>query len=341
MDISFSLEQLAFHLNGTAYGDPVRYVQSIASLTRAKANQIAYFDNPLLLKSLEATEAGIVLLPSQFVSHCPVNCIVVSNPLQSMMELSHLFSINAPYHSNIHSSAKIAPAHTLVEKAINVGANTTVDEKAILQQGVNIGANCYIAADVEIGSNSKISNGVTILSGTKIGCNCFIDNGSVIGAMPFNALKEKGKWQEGPVYGALLIGDGVRIGANVVLTMGALGDTVIGDNVYIDNLVQIAHDVMIDKHTSVAACAAIGAFTKIGAHCIIGGASSIAAHVQLADDIVITGMSTVNRSLYKSGIYSSGTVVSEHHRWRRNAARFRRLDDYVNRLVKLEREVIS
>ena len=118
---------------------------------------------------------------------------------------------------------------------------------------------------------------------------------------------------------------------------GTLKDTFIGEGVQIDNLVQIAHDVRIGAYSAIAGCVAIGAYAQIGKHCIIGGASTIAANVYLSNDVVITGMSTVNKTLLKQGIYTSGTMVCEHRRWRRNAARFRRLDEYIARLCRLEK----
>lgn len=220
-----------------------------------------------------------------------------------------------------------------------LGANSIIGDDVVLEDGVEIGANVVIESGVVIGAGTLIANNIAIHQRTKIGVRVEIDSGTVIGTSPFNRIKTQGRWQKTIDCGGVIIGDGVKIGANTTIARGEQGNTRIMDGVCIDNLVQIAHDVVIGAHSAIAGCAAIGAFAQLGSHCIIGGASCIAAQVRLADDIVITGMSTVSKSLQKAGIYSSGTMVSEHKQWRRNVARFKRLDDYATRLMQLEKEL--
>jgi UDP-3-O-[3-hydroxymyristoyl] glucosamine N-acyltransferase len=333
----YTLAQLGHHLNGLLHGNAEQPIQGVASLGRATNTDIAYFDNPALLDLLKTTEAGAVLLNAQYVSVCPVNCIVVSNPLRSINEIVNLFTYPVVSEKGIHPTAIIAPSATIGQD-VSIGANTVIGEHTSIAEGAHIGANCWIASEVVIGSDSTLAHGVNVHTGSKIGVYCSIESGVVLGAAPFNAVKMHGVWESVVSLGGVIVGDNVKIGSNSVIAKGSVSDTIIGAGVQIDNLVHIAHDVIIGSHTAIAGCAAIGAFAVIGSHCIIGGACCIAAHVHLIDDVVVTGMSTVSKSLSKPGIYSSGTMVSEHKRWRRNVARFRRLDDYINRLVRLEKE---
>ncbi|MDP1602801.1 MAG: UDP-3-O-(3-hydroxymyristoyl)glucosamine N-acyltransferase [Legionella sp.] len=335
MSANYTLAQLGHHLNGLLHGNAAQPIQGVASLGCATNTEIAYFDNPALLFLLKTTQAGAVLLNAQYVSSCPVNCIVV--PLHSINEVLHLFTRHSASEKGIHPTAVIANGANIGHN-VAIGANTIIGENAFIADGVSIGANCWVAGGVSIGAGTLVAHSVSVHKGTKIGDSCVIESGVVLGARPFNAVKIHGVWESGPSLGGVIIADNVNIGSNAVIAKGSVGDTIIGAGVHIDNLVHIAHDVIIGPHTAIAGCAAIGAFAAIGSHCIIGGASCIAAHVHLADDVVVTGMSTVSKSLGKSGIYSSGTMVSEHKRWRRNVARFRRLDDYINRLVRLEKE---
>lgn len=220
-----------------------------------------------------------------------------------------------------------------------IGANSIIADEVVLQDGVQIGANVVIEKGVCIGHNTIIANNVAIHERSRIGAWAEIDSGVVIGTSPFNRIKTQGRWQKNIDRGGVIISDYVKIGANTTIARGEQANTCILEGVCIDNLVQIAHDVIIGEHSAIAGCAAIGAFAHIGSHCIIGGASCIAAQVTLADDVVITGMSTVSKSIQRAGIYSSGTMVSEHNQWRRNVARFRRLDDYALRLIQLEKEL--
>lgn len=333
----YTLAQLANRLDGCLHGDAKQLISGIASLSRAAQKDLSYYDNPNVLPSLITTKAGAVLLTEANLKYCPVSAVIVANPLLSMTIAAEFLTCATPCQKGVHPSAQISVTSELGE-GVSVGANSVISEAVSLDNGVQIAANCIIEAGVTIGEGTVIHNGVYIHSGSVLGKHLQIDSGVVIGASPFNSSKKEGHWRSGPAVGGVLISNGVYLGANTVISRGALGDTSLGQGVYIDSLVQIAHDVSIGANTAVAGCAAIGAYAQIGSDCIIGGASYVAAEVRLADDIVITGMSTVNKSLSKAGVYSSGIMISDHQRWRRNAARFRRLDDYIVRLNRLENE---
>lgn len=333
----YTLAELAARLDGVFHGQAEYPIQDFASLSRATETDLAYFDNPALLASLNQTKAGAVLLTAAYLRHCPTHSIVVANPLEKMSMVTRLFQQSPKALEGIHATAVVAPS-AIIGQGVSVGENSVIGEDVFLGDGVQVAANCVLEQGVSVGSQTTIHNGVAILQGSKIGQYVAIESGAVLGALPFNSVKMQGRWLHGPAVGGVIIADYVQLGANTVIARGALGDTYIGEGVHIDNLVQIAHDVIIGANSAIAGCAAIGAYTQIGEDCIIGGASCVAAHVHLVDDIVITGMSTVNKSLPKPGVYSSGIMVSEHGQWRRNAARFRRLDNYVTRLTKLEKE---
>ncbi len=333
----YTLAELAARLDGVFHGQTECPIQGFASLSRATKTDLAYFDNPALLASLSQTKAGAVLLTAAYLQHCPTSSIVVANPLEKMSMAARLFQQSPKAFEGIHATAVVAASAT-IGQGVRVGENSVIGDRVFLGNGVQVAANCVLEPGVSVGNQTTIQNGVAILQGSKIGQHVAIESGVVLGALPFNSIKMQGRWLHGPAVGGVIIADYVQLGANTVIARGALGDTYIGEGVHIDNLVQIAHDVIIGANSAIAGCAAIGAYTRIGAHCIIGGASCVAAHVHLVDDIVITGMSTVNKSLSKPGVYSSGIMVSEHGQWRRNAARFRRLDNYVTRLTKLEKE---
>src|SRR5690606_14243215 len=113
---------------------------------------------------------------------------------------------------------------------------------------------------------------------------------------------------------------------------GALDDTILEEDVRLDNQIQIAHNVVIGAHSAMAGCSAIAGSAKIGRYCLIGGAAGIAGHIELCDRVTITAMSLVSHSIHEPGEYSSGIPVQESRRWRRNAARIHRLDRLVRRL---------
>lgn len=334
--MTLTLAKLAEILEGEWHGDAATCLTGVTSLARAGSTDVAYYDNPAYHKLLTATSAGAVLLTAQHVSDCPVNAIVVNDPFLAMAKTAELLIPKRPIPLGIHQSAQV-DASAVIGRNVSIGPNTCIGAGVTIADDVSIAANVVIESGVVLGKSSKIANNVSIYQGCRIGQAVVIDAGAVIGALPFNFQKMHGCWQPGPSVGGVYIDDHVHIGANTVIDRGSLGDTYLAKGVCIDNLVQIAHDVVIGANTAIAGCAAVGAHTDIGEDCIIGGASSLSSSIKLVNDVVISGMSTVSRSLLKPGIYSSGTMVGEHHRWRRNAARFRRLDDYIGRLIDLEK----
>ncbi|MBL8271958.1 UDP-3-O-(3-hydroxymyristoyl)glucosamine N-acyltransferase, partial [Steroidobacter sp.] len=151
----------------------------------------------------------------------------------------------------------------------------------------------------------------------------------VIGADGFGLAPDKGEWLKVPQVGTVRIGNDVEIGASTTIDRGAIEDTVIGDGVKMDNQIQVGHNVRIGDHTAIAGCVGISGSAVIGKRCMIGGMVGVAGHLSICDDVVITGKSFVNSSIRKPGYYSSGIPVDETTRFRKNAARFHRLDQFV------------
>jgi UDP-3-O-[3-hydroxymyristoyl] glucosamine N-acyltransferase len=340
LDKLLTLARLADLLDGVWYGDAQHAIIGISSLFRATGGELAYFDPLMPVAALRHTKAGIVLLKADSLAESPTNSIVVASPKEAIIEVAKHLSSSAPPTSLICPTAFIHPS-ARVGEGVSIGSHAVIGEGVSLGMGTSIGAHCIIDSSVSIGEECIFASGVILHSGSLIGNNVVINSGSIVGASPFNYLKIHGVWQQGPSMGGVTIADNVHIGANSVIDKGSIGDTYLAQGVCIDNLVHIAHDVSIGANTIIAGCAVIGAYTVIETDCIIGGASCIAASVHLASDVVISGMSTVSKSIVKPGIYSSGTTAHEHERWRRNVARFRRLDDYINRLGALERKLSS
>lgn len=333
-----TVAELASRLNGVWHGNANHAIFSCASLFRATNTDIACYTSHIPIHLLNTTLAGAVLVQKDHVSLCPTNAIVVDHPIISMQKLLDLFSTLNPEHAEIHQTAIIHPT-AQIGSEVTIGAYAVIGAGVQLGNGVCIGANTHIDSSVHISKNCHIGSKVAIHSGSYLGEGTTLNSGTVIGAAPFNFIKEHGSWLRGSAVGGVYLGNQVYLGSNSVICRGSLTDTCIDDGVCIDNLVQIANDVRVGKNSAILACAALGAQVSIGADCIIGGASTIAPHVSLADDVVITGMSSVNKSIHKAGIYSSGTIAHDHQKWRKNASRFKRLDDYINKLKEIERKL--
>ncbi|MBM4221791.1 MAG: UDP-3-O-(3-hydroxymyristoyl)glucosamine N-acyltransferase, partial [Gammaproteobacteria bacterium] len=178
-------------------------------------------------------------------------------------------------------------------------------------------------------------------SGTRLGSRCVIHSGAVIGADGFGFARDRdGSQIKVPQIGGVVIGDDVEIGACTTIDRGAIGDTVIGDGVKLDNQIQVGHNTRIGAHTVIAGQSGVSGSTTIGARCTIGGKVGIAGHIQIADDVVIGGGSSVPGSILKPGVYAGGATPADVlQRWRRNMVRFGQLDEIARRLLAVEKRI--
>ncbi len=161
----------------------------------------------------------------------------------------------------------------------------------------------------------------------------------MIGADGFGIANTSEGWIKVPQLGSVTLGDDVEIGASTTIDRGAIEDTVIGNGVKLDNQIQVAHNVQIGDHTVVAACTGISGSTQIGKRCMIAGAVGFVGHLSICDDVVVTGQTMVNRSITEPGVYSSALPMDDARSFRRNSARFRKLDQMAKRLAALEKKL--
>lgn len=334
---SFTLGEIARLVDAELRGDGSHLIDGIATLQAASANHISFIANPVYKKYLSTTKAGAVLVDSKLAQECPVACLIVAKPYEAYAQLSAHFVKPTVVDSLVHETASIHPSARLGTNVV-VGPKAVISAGVILGDNIRVGAGCFIGDDTEIGEGSELKPNVTIYQAVRIGQGCLIHSGTVIGADGFGFAPTAQGWLKIHQLGGVLIGNNVEIGANSCIDRGALDDTVIEDGVIIDNLVQIAHNVKIGRNTAIAGHTAIAGSTTIGSQCTIAGAVGIVGHLQITDKVHVTAMSLVTSSITEPGSYSSGTAMSNTKEWRKNAARFRQLDDLATRLQKLERE---
>jgi UDP-3-O-[3-hydroxymyristoyl] glucosamine N-acyltransferase len=147
----------------------------------------------------------------------------------------------------------------------------------------------------------------------------------VIGSDGLGFAKESNQWVKIEHLGKVLIGNNVELGSNTTIDRGSVGDTVLGDNIKIDNLVHIAHNVSIGSGSAIAANSAIAGSTKIGKNCTLAGCAALVDNIQIADEVHITAKSLITKSIKESGIYSSGTPFMKNSDWKKNAVGFKKL----------------
>ena len=335
---SYRLEDIATALGADLKGDPDVRVSGLATLQAASAGQISFLANPSYARYLRETRASAVIASPATAGDAPTNVLLLDNPYLGYARLSHWFdpaSVPAP---GVHPSAVIDPSARLAA-GVSVGPHVVIDAEAELGEQVVVGAGTVIGARTVIGSQSVIRPRVTLSHDVVLGQRCHILSGAVIGSDGFGFANEKGVWHRIAQLGRVVLGNDVEVGANTTIDRGALDDTVIGNGVKLDNLIQIAHNVQIGDHSAMAAMVGIAGSTRIGRHCVFGGASGVAGHLNVADQVHLTGMTLVTGDIREPGVYSSGTSADTNRQWRKNAVRFRQLDALARRIKELEKKL--
>ncbi|MFC6979031.1 UDP-3-O-(3-hydroxymyristoyl)glucosamine N-acyltransferase [Microbulbifer taiwanensis] len=228
-----------------------------------------------------------------------------------------------------------------VDASASIAAGAVIEAFARIGAGVRVGANCVVGECSEIGAGSRLYAGAVVYHGCTIGRDCVIHSQAVIGADGFGFAPHRRQWTKIHQLGGVEIGDEVEIGACSCIDRGALGNTVIGRGVKIDNQVQIAHNVRIGDYSAMAACSAVAGSATIGKHCTLAGGAGVIGHISVADGSHITARTLVTKSIDSTGSYSSGTPFSDSRSWRRNAVRYGQLDQMARRLKELEKRLES
>jgi len=336
--IKVTLGQLAEITQGRVIGDESVEITTVAPMDRATVGQITFLSNPKYTKKLELCQASAIMVKEAQQSLCPSNVLVVDDPYVAFAKVSQALDITPRPAMGLADSAVISFDAT-IGKNVSIGANAVIESGVVLEDEAIIGAGCFIGKNAKIGQNTKLWANVTVYHDVQIGDNCLIQSGTVIGSDGFGYANEKGEWIKIPQLGSVVVGNRVEIGACTCIDRGALDDTVIEDNVILDNLLQIAHNVHIGYGSAIAGGTVIAGSTTVGKYCIMGGACVINGHIDIADGVTITGMGMVMRSIKEKGMYSSGIPLQSNKEWRKTAARVHRIDDMNKRLRTVEKRL--
>lgn len=335
---SYALTDLANRFDLELQGSGERLITGVGTLARAESHQLSFLTNPHYRNQLPYTRAGGVIVRAEDAIHCPVPALIAHDPYVAYAKIATLF--DRPSNSvqmGIHPTAVIAEGATIAVN-VSVGPHCFIDSGAVIDTNAVIGPGCIIGRDCHVGAYSKLVARVTLVTRVKLGQHVLVHPGAVIGAEGFGLAFDKSQWLKIPQMGGVIVGDNCEIGANCTIDRGALEDTILEDDVHLDNQIQIAHNVFIGAHTAMAGCSAVAGSARIGRYCLIGGGAGILGHLTIADRVTVTAMSLVTHSIDSAGEYSSGVPLQENRQWRRNAARFRHLDEFARRLHKLEKE---
>lgn len=308
--MEISARDIAEHISGTIIGDANVKVSSVAKIEQGKSGNICFLANPKYEHYLYTCNASIILVNNSFELKQEIKptIIKVENAYESVASLLELLNTMKSERRKGHNwSSKIAFS-AKVPRSCYVGAYTVIEKRAKVGKHSQIYPQVFIGEDVEIGENVILYQGVKIYKGCKIGNNCIIHANAVIGSDGFGfAPREDGTYKKIPQTGIVIIKDDCEIGANTTIDRATMGETTIEKGVKIDNLVQIAHNVIIGDNTVIAAMTGIAGSSKIGKNCMFGGQSGVVGHLTIANNSKFAAQTGVAGSIKEEGKTFMGT----------------------------------
>lgn len=315
------LAQIVADLGGELVGSPVKLIRAIASLDNATSSDISFLSSPKYAFQFLVTRAACVIVRRSDWEQAKSkgfagNVILTDEPYAYYARLTQWWKKRELQRSDFEHKA-----------GSRIHPTAVIHPRAHVASDVVIGPFCVIEANASVDSRSVLKSRVTLGPACHVGRDCLIHSGAVIGADGFGFAPNRatGEWIKIEQLGGVQIGHGVEIGANTCIDRGALGDTLIGDGVKLDNLIQIGHNVRIGPHTAMAGCVGIAGSATIGAYCTVGGGAIVLGHLNIVDHVHISAASVVSRSINKAGNYTGFFPLDENSAWEKNAAMVKRL----------------
>jgi UDP-3-O-[3-hydroxymyristoyl] glucosamine N-acyltransferase len=293
----YTVRDIAARVGAELFGAGDTLVEGVASLGSVRPGCIVFVEKERdLAGALESTAAAIVT--STLVPQPDRPAILyAANVRRTFAEICSLLSSGYPRESpGVHPTAVVDPSagidasaavgpHAVIGADCRVGARTVLRAGVVVDEGATIGADCYLFQGVVIGRRAVL------------GDRCVIYANAVIGGEGFGYTEGDGTALKQPQFGRVVLGDDCEVGAGSIIDRGTLDDTVLGNDVKLDNLVQIAHNCTFGSHIRVAAQCGFSGGVRVEDDCMFGGQVGVQNRVTIGRGSEICGQAGVTRDI--------------------------------------------
>ena len=315
-----TLAELAQHVGGAVVGDGQVIIERVAPIEEAGAGAITFLANPRYRRHLSDCRASAIIIGLEVAQGLPLGdgkgYLVASDPYLAFAKILKLFEVSPYFSETVSAFAHVDPTSEL-------GAAVTIFSQAYVSGGAKIGRGTVLYPGVFLGAGSQVGEdcvlhpNVVVREGCRIGNRVILHAGVVIGSDGFGYAGRGDGRVKIPQIGVVVVEDDVEIGANTTVDRATLGRTVIGRGTKIDNLVQIAHNVVIGENSVIAAQAGIAGSTRIGRNVTLAGQEGVVNHIEIGDGATIGPQSGVAKRVAPGAVLSSGLPASPHQEWLR------------------------
>lgn len=332
---NFTAAQLAPQLEAEVLGDGSVQLTGFAPASHAQAGHLTFAENEEYLATAEQSGASAILVGAN-VTSSKKTLLRVKNPRVAFAKVLPLFFPEPQPAPGIHPTAVVATT-AQVDSSAHIGPHCFIGERVkIGMRTVLLGGN-HIGDDVQLGDDVRLFPNAVIYPRSRIGHRVRIHAGAVIGSDGYGYVFHAGQHLKVMQIGDVIIHDDVEIGANACIDRGALGSTVIGRGTKIDNLVQIAHNVVVGEGCLLVAQVGIAGSSKLGNFVTLAGQVGLAGHLKIGSQVTIAAQSGVMNDI-PDGEKWLGTPACPDKEAKRQYIGIRRMPDIVRRLAELEKQ---
>ena len=333
----FTVGEIAKTIEGEVCGDENMVITGVAGIKEAQKGEITFLANPRYLSLLSTTKASAVIV-ARDITDSDRTLIQTEDPYFAFSQVMGLLANDEiPLPREIHPSASIGQRVKL-GKNISICAFSVIGDDVEIADGVTIYPQVYIGHHAKIGENTLIYAQVTIREKVTIGKRVIIHSGTVVGSDGFGFAPFKGKHHKVPQLGTVAIGDDVEIGANVTIDRATIGKTEIKQGTKIDNLVQIAHNVVIGENCIIVAQTGLSGSTVLGKNVTLAGQVGLVGHLNIGDNVKVGAKSGVSKDV-PANTCVMGIPAKPHMTEKRIEAVLRHLPELVKDINKLKKEI--
>ncbi len=336
--MTFTLQELAVFSGGELLdGDPNLKITGAASLLEAGPGDVTFYVDPRYLSRLQKTRASAIFVPNNFSQQTAAAQIRLADPAKAFEQVVLKMAPKPiEFGAGIHQTAVVDPS-AKIGNGVSIQPHVVIEANATIGDNTIVGAGSYVGHETTIGASCLIYPNVTIRERARIGSRVIIHSGAVIGADGFGFELVEGRHKKIPQIGIVQIDDDVEIGANTTIDRARFGRTWIQQGVKIDNLVQIAHNVIIGKNSIIAAQTGISGSTRVGANVMMAGQVGVIGHLDIADGSVVAAQSGISKDLPGGAWFGSPAVPLGDAK--RQIAWIHRLGKLFDRVKELEKKL--
>ncbi|MDR3611121.1 MAG: UDP-3-O-(3-hydroxymyristoyl)glucosamine N-acyltransferase [Ignavibacteriaceae bacterium] len=337
--MKIKLKEISDFIGGNITGDSNLIITNLSKIEESKAGDLTFLYLPAYEKYLATTKASAIIVKTGSMKNREdISYIEVAEPNKAFFKLvNKYFKPEFPL-KGIDHTAFIDPS-VKIGKNFAAGKNVVIAAGCVIGDNVKIYHNTVILEDVEIGNDSLLFQNISIREKCIIGNRCIIHANTVIGSDGFGYdQNEKGEFIKIPQIGNVVIEDDVEIGSNVSVDRASIGCTLIKKGTKIDNLSQIAHNVVIGENTIISSQVGISGSTKVGNNCYVLGQVGLTGHIEIGDKVILIAQSGVSKSILKEGTYF-GSPAKEIKTAFQIEAHIRNLPRYAEKINQLENQI--